>query len=88
MPKLFCFVFSVIASRLRGRVVVVLENLALRRKLNVPRRQRAGELRLFAIDRWLWVCLYRIWPRSLDTMLLVKRHRRSIIVEPIPLNGL
>jgi hypothetical protein len=72
MLKLMRPIFSVVARRFRRRAVLELENLALRHQLHVLRRQRAGRLRLFAIDRWLWVWLYRIWPRSLDTMVLVK----------------
>jgi hypothetical protein len=51
---------------------VELENLALRHQLHVLRRQRPGRPRLFAIDRLLWIWLYRIWPRCLDAMVLVK----------------
>ncbi len=64
MLKLVRCVFLVVAHRWRSRVVVELENLALRHQLHVLRRQRPGRPRLFAIDRWLWVWLYRIWPRS------------------------
>src|SRR3981189_783393 len=63
---------SVLARRFRSRAVVELENLALRHRLHVLRRQRPGRLRLFPIDRLLWVWLYRLWPRCLDTMVLVK----------------
>jgi hypothetical protein len=63
---------SVLARRFRSRAVVELENLALRHQLHVLRRQRPGRLRLFPIDRLLWVWLYRLWPRCLDTMVLVK----------------
>jgi len=49
-----------------------LENLAPRHQLHVLCRQRPGRLRLFAIDRLLWVLLYRLWPRCLEAMLLVK----------------
>ena len=41
-------------------------------RLHVLRRQRPGRPRLFAIDRLLWVWLYRIWPRCLNAMVLVK----------------
>jgi len=51
---------------------VELENLALRHQLHVLRRQRPGRLRLFTFDRLLWVWLYRLWPRCLDTIALVK----------------
>src|SRR6266851_4272037 len=40
--------------------------------MHVLRRQRPGRLRLFAIDRLLWVWLYRLWPRCLEAMVLVK----------------
>jgi transposase InsO family protein len=63
---------SVLARRFRSRAVVELENLALRHQLLVLRRRRPGRLRLFAIDRLLWVLLYRLWPRCLEVMVLVK----------------
>jgi hypothetical protein len=31
-------------------------------KLAVLRRQRPGRTRLFALDRLLWIWLYRVWP--------------------------
>src|SRR5580698_10155723 len=66
------FVVAVLTRRFRSRAVVELENLALRHQLQVLRRQRPGRLRLFAIDRLLWVWLYRLWPRCLEVMVLVK----------------
>jgi putative transposase len=66
------FIVAVVARRFRSRAVVELENLALRHQLRVLRRQRPGRPRLFAIDRLLWVWLYQLWPRCLDTMVLVK----------------
>ena len=76
-------IVSVVARRFRRRVVLELENLALRHQLHVLRRQRPGRLRLIAIDRLLWVWLYRLWQRCLEVMVLVKpatvvhRHRRG-----------
>src|ERR1700690_1726885 len=66
------FIGSVLARRFRSRAVVELENLALRHQLHVLRRQRPGRLRLFSIDRLLWIWLYRLWPRCLEVMVLVK----------------
>jgi putative transposase len=65
-------IVAVVARRFRSRAVLELENLALHHQLRVLRHQRPGRPRLFAIDRLLWVWLYRIWPRCLDTMVLVK----------------
>jgi transposase InsO family protein len=72
MLKLDRSVISVVARRFRSRAVVELENLALRHQLHVLRRQRPGRLRLFTFDRLLWVWLYRLWPRCLEVMVLVK----------------
>src|SRR5271157_4739638 len=65
-------VISVVARRCRSRAAVELENVALRHQLHVLRRQRPGRLRLFTFDRLLWVLLYRLWPRCLEMMVLVK----------------
>jgi transposase InsO family protein len=64
--------FSWLACRLRSRAELELEVIALRHQLAVLRRQHPGRPRLFSIDRLLWVWLYRVWPRCLDVMVLVK----------------
>ena len=66
------FIVAVPARRFRSRAVVELENLALHHQLHVLRRRRPGRPHLIAIDRLLWVWLNRLWPRCLDTMVLVK----------------
>jgi transposase InsO family protein len=65
-------IVSRLVCRFRSRAVVELENLALRHQLYVLRRKRPGRLRLFTFDRLLWVLLYRLWPRCLEVMVLVK----------------
>jgi len=72
MLKLVRSIVSRLVCRFRSRAVVELENLALRHQLHVLRRQRPGRLRLFAFDRLVWVVLYRLWPRCLEMMVLVK----------------
>jgi putative transposase len=72
MLKPVRFILAFLTGRFRSRAVVELENLALRHQLQVLPRRRPGRLRLIAIDRLLWVWLYRLWPRCLDTMVLVK----------------
>jgi len=64
-------IVSVVARQLRSRAEVELENLALRHQLHALHRERPGRPRLFAIDRLLWVWLYRLW-HCLDAMVLVK----------------
>src|SRR5258708_8747336 len=72
MLKLERSIVSMLVRRFRSRAVVELENLALRHQLHVLRRQRPGRLRLLSIDRLLWIWLYRLWPRRLEGMVLVK----------------
>src|SRR5450755_2557472 len=72
MLKHVRFILAFLTRRFRSRAVVELENLALRHQLHVLRRQRPGRPRLLTIDRLLWVWLYRLWPRCLDAMVLVK----------------
>src|SRR6266849_3441181 len=72
MLTLLRFIVSVLVRRLRSRAVLELENLALRHQLHVLCRQRPGRPRLFVIDRLLWVWLYRLCPRCLEVMVLVK----------------
>jgi putative transposase len=61
-----------LSFRVRSRASLELEVVALRHQVAVLRRQRSGRLRLFCADRLLWVWLYRIWPRALHAMVLVK----------------
>ena len=49
-----------------------LEVIALRHQLAVLRRQRPGRTQLFSIDRLIWVWLYRLWPRFLKVIVVVK----------------
>ena len=63
---------SLLSFRVRSRASLELELVALRHQVTVLRRQRPGRPRLFAADRLLWVWLYRIWPKVLDAMVLVK----------------
>jgi hypothetical protein len=72
MPKLKRSFITVATRRFRTRAVEELENLALRHQVHVLRRQRPGRLQLFAIDRLPWVWLYRLWPRCLELIILVK----------------
>ena len=72
MITLLSAVGSLLSFRLRSRTSLELELIALRHQVAVLRRQRPGRPRLFFTDRLLWVWLYRIWPKVLNTMVLVK----------------
>jgi transposase InsO family protein len=74
---------SLLICRFRNRAALELEVVALRHQLAVLRRRRPGRLKLTSMDRLLWVCLYQMWPRCLEVMVLVKSatvvqwHRRG-----------
>lgn len=64
--------FSWLACRFRSRVKLELEVVALRHQVAVLHRHWPGRPRFWSIDRLLWVWLYRVWPRCLEVMVLVK----------------
>src|SRR5260221_1459761 len=65
---LLCLVIAIFRTAADLR----LEIFALRHQLGVLRRQRSGRLHLVHGDRILWVWLYRLWPRCLRALLIVK----------------
>jgi putative transposase len=58
---------SLLSFRFRSRAGLELELVALRHQVTVQ-----GRVQLFATDRLLWVWIYRIWPKALNAMVLVK----------------
>jgi hypothetical protein len=66
----------------RSRSRLQVEILVLRQQLNVLRRTAPKRVRLRAMDRLLFVLLYRLWPGILDSIVLlrpdtiVRWHRR------------
>src|SRR6202011_4652022 len=72
MITIISALLSVLSFRFRRRASLELELVALRHHLAVLRRQRPGRPRIFSTDRLLWMWLYRIWPRALNAMVLVK----------------
>ena len=72
MLTILSAIVSLLTFRLRSRASLELELIALRHQVTVLRRQRPGRLRLLRADRILWIWLYRIWPRAVNVMVLVK----------------
>ena len=59
-------------SSLRSRVALPLEILALRHQLAVLQRTQRKRPCLTWFDCALWIWLYRLWPRCLDAVVIVK----------------
>src|SRR6202049_4447113 len=72
MITIISALLSILSFRFRRRASLELELVALRHQLAVVRRQRSGRLRIFATARLLWMWLYRIWPRAVNALVLVK----------------
>src|ERR671938_61412 len=77
---LFRFVLALFKSRQRLED----ENAALRQQLIVLARRAPKRLHLTNADRLVFICLYRLFPSSLDALLILKpetvlrRHRAGL----------
>ena len=63
---------SIVGVLIRSRLELRLEDLALRHQVTVLQRQRRMRPWLTPIDRALWVWLYRLWSRNLESSIIVK----------------
>jgi putative transposase len=72
MVAILSAVVSIFVFRFRSRAALELKLVALQHQLAVLRRQRPIRPQLSSLDRLLWVLLYRIWPKVIDAMVLVK----------------
>src|SRR6202011_2896752 len=61
-----------IRSRFARRARLEAEHLVLRQQLVVLRRKSAKRVRLWNIDRLLFVWLYRLYPSLLDSIIMVQ----------------
>lgn len=68
---LFALLSAVLATFQR-RATLQLEVIALRHQLEVLQRRHPARIQLTYADRVLWLWLYRLWPRCLDTLVIVK----------------
>jgi transposase InsO family protein len=59
-------------SRFSRRAQLEAENLLLRQQLIVLRRRHPGRVRLWNLDRLLFVWLYRLYPALLDLIFIVR----------------
>ena len=59
------------SSVLKTRAALQLENVALRHQIGVLQRSAKKRPRLSAADRFLWVCLSRVWRRWRSALVIV-----------------
>ena len=84
MRKILPNLLDCIVSNFRSRAALQFEIIALRHQLEVLQRTRPTRVRLTRLDRIFWVFLYRLWPRCLDAVVIVKPIRR---ISPDQSNG-
>src|ERR1700756_5876827 len=65
-------VWSVLALSFRSRASLEPEILILRHQLNIQRRHLPRRLNFTAMDRLIFVALYRLLPGTLNALTLVK----------------
>src|SRR5258708_488780 len=72
MHRVLLAILHGVLSIFRTRAALQLEVMALRHQLEVLRRDRHTRIRLAWGDRIFWVLLYRLWPRCVDAVVVVK----------------
>jgi hypothetical protein len=72
MTSVLMSVLAAVQGVVRSRVALHLEVLALRHQLQVLHRSQPRRLRLAKPDRWLWVCLSRVWSGWRSALVIVK----------------
>src|SRR6516164_5451960 len=63
---------AILPSILRSRVALELENLVLRHQIGVLQRSPAKRPKLTSGDRFLWICLSRLWRDWRAALAIVK----------------
>ena len=72
MRKILLYLLDCALSNFRSRVALQLEVIILRHQLEVLQRTRPARVQLTRLDRVFLLLLYRLWPRCLDALVIVK----------------
>jgi transposase InsO family protein len=72
MREAYSMVWSVLVSLFRSRVSLEAEILILRHQLNIHRRHQPKRLAFSAMDRLIFVGLYRLAPNTIKALTIVK----------------
>jgi transposase InsO family protein len=72
MLNIFPIFFASISTLFKSRAALQLKNMALRHQLNVLRRSSPNRVQLTRWDRIFFATLYRIWPKVVGSIAIVK----------------
>jgi hypothetical protein len=72
MRYLIHIVTALLASYLKSRAALQLENIALRHQNSVLRRSAPNRLHLNRWDRMIFATLYRLWPKIVGSIAIVR----------------
>lgn len=72
MGPILSAIVSLLFFRFRRRASLELEVIALRHQLAVLQRRETRRVELSGLDRIFWIILYRLWPKIVQSMVLVK----------------
>ena len=72
MRKILLCLLDCVIRNFRSRAALQLEIIVLHHQLEVLQRTRPVRVRLTRLDRMFWLFLYRLWPRCLDAVVIVK----------------
>jgi hypothetical protein len=72
MREAYSLVCSVLVLLFRSRVSLEAEILILRHQLNIQRRHQPKRLAFSAVDRLIFVGLYRLAPKTIKALTIVK----------------
>src|SRR5215813_8111386 len=72
MREAYSLVWSVLVSLFRSRVSLEAEILILRHQLNIQRRNVPKRVAFSAVDRLIFVGLYRLVPNAIKALTIVK----------------
>src|SRR5258706_8728838 len=78
MREAYSLVWSVLVLLFRSRVSLEAEILILRHQLNIQRRHLPKRLAFSAMDRLIFVGLYRLVPNTIKALTIVRNHAPDI----------
>jgi hypothetical protein len=83
MREAYSLVWSVLVLLFRSRVSLEAEILMLRHQLNIQRRHVPKRVAFSAMDRLIFVGLYRLVPNAIKALTIVKPEPSSVGTAPV-----